>query len=150
MAPDTTNTDADRLEPEDVLALRPDQTADGEGTADEVVENPAELKSPLAELLTPETRFLVVDALIDERGNDGPLTVAQIAQQSGVSQPSISRHLPVLADYGIVEQGEKMGNARTWRVNWHHPVVQLLAMADDVSRFGRTEMLLGEQFVRDE
>lgn len=138
--PTDTENSTDGLTPADVRALRPTkQTEHDDNTS------PAATKSDLAEILTPETRFLVLDSLIASGGD--LMTVSQIGDAAGVSQASVSRHVNTLEEYGVVEQGEKMGNARTYRANVDHPLVQLLVMADNVVRFGSTKHLLDDQFL---
>lgn len=128
-------SEPDRLTPADVQELRPTQSAAASDSA----------SSDLAEVLTPESRFRLLEALVFEGGD--LMTVSQIVDRAGVSQATASRHLPALETFGVVREGEKMGNARTFRAAMDHPLVQLLRMAGAVVQTGTTPMLLEQQFV---
>ena len=103
--------------------------------------------SDLVQLLTPESRFRTLDALLSVAGD--AMTERNVAEQAGISQSSANRHLKALITEDLVQQVEKVGNARRYRANTGHPLVQLLAMADNIIRFGRTPSILDEHWVGD-
>ncbi|MGM0834808.1 MAG: ArsR/SmtB family transcription factor [Bacillota bacterium] len=49
-------------------------------------------------VLAEPNRMLIVELL-----RQGPLSVGEIAEQLGLNQPQVSKHLKVLSDAGIVE-----------------------------------------------
>jgi DNA-binding transcriptional ArsR family regulator len=64
---------------------------------------PLELIEHVAErfrVLGDATRLRMLRVLIDE----GPLTVGELVDRIGCSQPNVSKHLKVLADAGVVER----------------------------------------------
>lgn len=101
--------------------------------------------SDLVQLLTPDSRFRVLDALLGVNGE--PQTESQVAEQADVSQASANRHLKGLVDDDLVHLADKVGNARRYRANTDHPLVQVLAMGDRILRFGQSPQLLDDQWV---
>ena len=64
---------------------------------------PPELIEQVAErfrVLGDATRLRMLRVLID----DGPLTVGDLVDHIGCSQPNVSKHLKVLADAGVVHR----------------------------------------------
>lgn len=64
---------------------------------------PVELIEHVAErfrVLGDATRLRILRVLIDE----GPLTVGELVDRIGCSQPNVSKHLKVLADAGVVDR----------------------------------------------
>lgn len=102
--------------------------------------------SLLAAILTPRSRARIVDVLVGSPGED--LTVAEICEQADIDRGTFTRQKMPLLDVGIMEQGEQVANAKTYRINRDHPIAQLVGMLDQVLRFGTTSMLLDEQFVQ--
>jgi len=101
--------------------------------------------SLLAAALTPRSRVQIIDVLLgaaDER-----LSAAEICEAAGIDRGTFTRQERPLVDLGVMEQAGRVGNARTYRLNRTHPVVQLLGMLDQVFRFGTAAELLDEQFV---
>lgn len=47
---------------------------------------------------------------------DGEATVSELAEPFGLAQPTISKHLRVLEDAGLIEQGEKDAQRRPRRL----------------------------------
>lgn len=101
-------------------------------------------KTPFAELLTPRARVQIIDALL---GANEDLTASEVCDMAGIDRSTFHAHEDFLLTTGLVERPKKKGNAWVYRLNPHHPVVQLLTMADVVFRHGETPMLLEGQFV---
>lgn len=105
-------------------------------------------ESAFRQLFVPKTRALVVDVLVGERGD--ALTAREIANQhDDLSVSGVNRHREPLLDFGVIVKAGKRGNAMTYALNTSHPVAQLLAMTDDIMLWGRTELVLGDQFLAD-
>lgn len=130
----------DQLTPGDVAGLfpRPDETADPDSAAD--------VETAFVRLFAPRTRAGVLDVLVSDP--DRAWTVAEIVDHSGnVSTSGFERHKDALLASGVVQEAGKKGNAQTYRLNTHHPVAQLLVMLDTVIGYGKTPLLLEEQFI---
>lgn len=69
-----------------MLALTPDAQA-------------IEMKAKLFRGFADPSRLSIIEAL-----RDGPLSVGEIAEQTGLSQPNTSNHLSCLADCGLVRR----------------------------------------------
>jgi hypothetical protein len=131
---------SDSLTPDDVAGLFPrrDETADPDSAAD--------VATAFERLFAPRTRAGVIDVLWSDP--ERAWTVAEIVDHSGnVSTSGFERHKDALLSTGVVQEAGKKGNAQTYRLNTRHPVAQLLVMLDTVIGYGRTPMLLEEQFV---
>ena len=95
---------------------------------------------------TPKSRALILHVLLSQR--DEALTISEIASYPvELAKSSVHDHIDVLVDLGLVYKAGKKGNAQTYRLEDRHPVIQLLAMIDNVFLLGRTPQYLGEQFV---
>lgn len=116
---------------EQMVAFREEHAADGE--------------TLFAALFTPRARAAILDVLVGHPTDT--MTATQIIERAGIAQSSFARQKDALLDSGVMERGEKMGNASTYRLNTEHPVAQLLGMLDQVLRFGTTAELLEEQFI---
>ena len=64
--------------------------------------------APLFQALADPTRVRVVEAL-----GEGPRKAGELATLTGVSAPSMSRHLRVLLEAGLVEDERPRDDART-------------------------------------
>jgi hypothetical protein len=106
-------------------------------------------KSVFRSLFVPKSRALILDALISARGD--ALSAQIIANHhDDLSVSGVNRHREALLDQGVVVEAGKVGNAMTYQLNEHHPVVQLLAMLDNIVMWGETPMLLNEEFIAEE
>jgi hypothetical protein len=95
---------------------------------------------------TPKSRPLILHVLL--RQPDEALTITEIAAKSTeLGTSSIHNHIDALIDLGLVYEAGKKGNAQTYQLEARHPVVQLLAMINNVFLWGRTPPSLDEQFV---
>ncbi len=70
-----------------------------------------ELYAQVCRALSDPKRLLIIEAL-----RDGPLTVGQLAEAIGVSQPNASQHLAVLRERRIVVT-ERDGTKVRYRLN---------------------------------
>lgn len=96
-------------------------------------------------LFTPKSRTLILDALMSARGD--ALSAQTIANHhDDLSVSGVNRHREALLDLGVIVETGKVGNAMMYQLNKNHPVVQLLAMIDNIVMWGETPMLLGEEF----
>ncbi|MBZ5202654.1 winged helix-turn-helix transcriptional regulator [Planomicrobium chinense] len=68
------------------------------------------MKTLLNSLAEP-TRWNIVELL-----KKGPLTVGEIAEELGIRQPQVSKHLKVLSEAGIVAV-HPIGNRRVYQLN---------------------------------
>jgi DNA-binding transcriptional ArsR family regulator len=105
-------------------------------------------KSAFRQLFTPETRTLVLDVLVSERGD--ALTAQEIADQHlNLSVTGVNRHRDALLALGVIVEDGERGNAMTYALAREHPVAQVLAMLDDLLMWGETRPALDSQFVTD-
>ena len=103
-------------------------------------------KSLFERLFTPKSRALILDALLGDRGD--PMTVRMIVDRhESLSTSGFHRHKEALLDHGVMIEADKRGNAQQYALNINHPIVQLLAMFENIAMGGRTPPLLDEQFV---
>jgi DNA-binding transcriptional ArsR family regulator len=77
--------------------------------------------------LTEPNRLHIVELL-----RDGPLTVGQITQRLGLSQPQVSKHLKVLSEAAIVEV-QPQANRRIYRLR-REPFQELETWVDSFQR----------------
>ena len=77
--------------------------------------------------LTEPNRLHIVELL-----RDGPLTVSQITQRLGLSQPQVSKHLKVLSEATIVEV-QPQANRRIYRLR-REPFQELETWVDSFQR----------------
>jgi len=77
--------------------------------------------------LTEPNRLHIVELL-----RDGPLTVGQITQRLGLSQPQVSKHLKVLSEATIVEV-QPQANRRIYRLR-REPFQELETWVDSFQR----------------
>src|SRR5881394_2084911 len=82
--------------------------------------------APLFHALADPTRVRVVEAL-----GEGPRKAGELATLTGVSAPSMSRHLRVLLEAGLVEDERPRDDART-RVFHLRPVSDEQMVSSDV------------------
>ncbi|WP_067547676.1 ArsR/SmtB family transcription factor [Nocardia crassostreae] len=98
---------------------------------------PQRVKSSLADLvfgaLANPTRRDILDVLLD-----GERTVGDIAERFDMARPSVSEHLKVLRDCGLVSE-EKRGRHRYYRVE-PQPLHDLQSWLDPFERFWRSRM----------
>jgi DNA-binding transcriptional ArsR family regulator len=140
-----TDTDSpdEPLTLEDILRMRP--------TPDEpdVVDDLAEAKTALESLLTPRARLGILQELIHaNKMGEEPLTQSNLTDRNArVSRSAFYNHIDALLDYGVVEETDKVGNARRFRVVTEHPAVQALAMLDNIMMWGQTPQMLDDQFI---
>jgi len=74
---------------------------------------------------------------------DGEQSVQAIAERFDMARPSVSEHLKVLRDAGLVEE-DKRGRQRFYRVE-PHPLHELQSWLDPFERFWRARLhALGE------
>jgi len=109
------------------------------------VASPQNAESVLTAVLTPESRLRILGALVESGGE--PLIASRICDIAGVSKASFARQKTDLLDAGIMDEVDKVGNARRFALNKDHPAAQLLWMLDRVLSFGETTMALDEEFV---
>jgi len=143
MTPEATpEDDTDELTPAQVAdqarSLLPD-----DGTVEEAVG----VETPFTALLTPESRFRIIAALTEADGE--PMAVSRLVEIAGVSKASFHRHEDDLLGLGVMQEVDKVGNARRFALDKQHPAAQLLWMLDRVLSFGETSMALDEAFVLD-
>jgi DNA-binding transcriptional ArsR family regulator len=77
------------------------------------------MEADLCTALTDPTRLLILYAL-----DDRPCTVGELAQELQISQPSISRHLKVLRDRGLVH-GVRQGTSIQYQLTDRRPILAL-------------------------
>lgn len=106
-------------------------------------------ESVFSSLFTPKSRTLILDALISARSD--AISAQTIANHhDDLSVTGVNRHREALIDLGVVVEAGKVGNAMTYQLNRDHPVVQLLAMLDNLVVGGETPILLNEDFVAED
>jgi DNA-binding transcriptional ArsR family regulator len=81
------------------------------------------VKAKLLSGLAEPSRLVILEAL-----RAGPLTVGELVQRTGLSQPNTSNHLACLADCQLVER-EPDGRYVRYRLK-HTGVEQILSLAD--------------------
>lgn len=69
-----------------------------------------EAAAPLFAALGDETRLRLVRRLAGE----GPLSITQLTEDTGVTRQAVTRHLDVLRDAGLVRD-QRIGRERLWR-----------------------------------
>ncbi|MBO3832923.1 MAG: winged helix-turn-helix transcriptional regulator [Candidatus Brockarchaeota archaeon] len=67
-------------------------------------------KARVFEAFSDPARLKIVDFL-----RDGGKCVSEIAEKTGILQPSVSRHLKILKECGIVKES-KLGSKRVYRI----------------------------------
>lgn len=89
--------------------------------------------------MTPQKLDIVFQALADQtrrgilaRLAKGEATVNELAAPFGISQPSISRHLKVLEEAGLIERGERSAQFRPRRLKTE-AVVEARAWMEQLS-----------------
>lgn len=63
-----------------------------------------QLYAGLCKALADPKRLLIIEAL-----RDGPVTVGELAEEFGLSQPNVSQHLAILRDRNVVN-ADRSGN----------------------------------------
>jgi DNA-binding transcriptional ArsR family regulator len=86
---------------------------------------PVALKAKLFRGFADPSRLAILHAL-----RDGPQTVTEIVEASGLSQPNVSNHLACLRDCGLVA-AEQKGRFVRYRLS-DERVGKLLALADEL------------------
>jgi len=100
-----------------------------------------ELHARVCKAIADPNRLLIINEL-----RDGPMSVGEIAEALGISQPNASRHLAVLRDRGIVttqragssvyyaltsqkivQAVDLLGDFMAEELGWRPPAVQTLA-----------------------
>jgi len=116
--------------------------------SDGTVDASDDVETPLTALLTPESRFRIIAALVE--ANHDPLKISRLCEIAGVSKASFARHEDDLLEVGIMREVDKVGNARRFALNEAHPAAQLLWMLDRVLMTGETSDALDDRFIFDE
>lgn len=103
-------------------------------------------ESPFLRLFSPRSKAAIVDALLSAGGE--PKTVSELSEMNEhVTSSSFNRHRDDLEAYGLLEQDGKRGNARVYSINTSHPLAQSLKMVENVILYGKTPMVLDEEYV---
>jgi DNA-binding transcriptional ArsR family regulator len=132
------------------LGVAPDSTENESFTPEDVMSHnyrpEREPGALFVQAFTPKSRALILHVLLSQPAE--ALTISEIAAYPvELAKSSIHGHIDALVDLGLVVEAGKKGNAQTYRLENRHPVIQLLAMIDNVFQLGRTPQYLGEQFV---
>lgn len=134
---------------EPVTEIRTDGAGGDYPTEDTVIDSLEEaqaLDSPFLGLFTPRAKAAIVDALLEERGE--PRTVSELAEiNEHVTSSSFNRHREDLEDYGLLKACGKRGNAQTYAIDVEHPLSQALLMVENVITFGKTPVVIDEQYI---
>lgn len=85
----------------------------------------SELQAKLFRGFSDPSRLSILEAL-----RDGPLTVSEIVQVTGLSQPNVSNHLGCLRDCGLVK-AEQRGRFVYYELS-DRRVERLLRLADEL------------------
>ena len=78
-----------------------------------------ELYAQVCRALSDPKRLLIIETL-----RDGPMTVGEIADSLGLSQPNVSQHLAILRERRIVAS-ERQGTSVRYRLNGDRVVTAL-------------------------
>lgn len=84
-----------------------------------------ELKAKLMRGFSDSSRLAILDTL-----REGPLTVTEIVEATGLTQPNVSSHLSCLRDCGLVAREQQGRNALYSLADGR--VVALLRLADEL------------------
>ena len=84
-----------------------------------------DLKAKLMRGFSDSSRLAILDTL-----REGPLTVTEIVEATGLSQPNVSSHLSCLRDCGLVAREQQGRNAVYSLAD--DRVVALLRLADEL------------------
>jgi DNA-binding transcriptional ArsR family regulator len=99
--------------------------------------------APVLTALADPTRLRVVQLL-----SDGPRRAGELAAAAGTSAPTMSRHLRVLLEAGVVADERPAEDART-RVFWLRPesIEPLRAWLDEVQAAGDEQLASFKQHI---
>lgn len=94
--------------------------------ADDVFEN-----NPMIEIFGKEGNIRILITLIDACGS--PLTVSDIADQSGVNRQTFYNNEKMLKKYDLIEEADKIGNAKRYRVDLtYEPIQKIMGLYDSM------------------
>lgn len=116
---------------------------------DEIVETMEQVRaieSPFEKLLSPRSRVAILDVLVEEGGR--ALTVQEMVDRSDqITTSSFNRQKDDILEYGVIVEAGKRGNAQTYALNADHPVAQALKMVDNLLTWGKTPLLVDEEYL---
>lgn len=112
----------------------------------ETVEEAKHSKSRFEEVFSAPAKVAIVDVLLKTGAE--PLTTSEIVEASGeISRASFSRYRDELIVDGVMAERGKRGNAQLYSLDVESPVAQALKMVDNLIGWGKTPMLVDEEYI---
>lgn len=86
--------------------------------------------SLLVEFLSDTPKLKIIAALLTEGSYE--VYVSQLAEMAGVARQTLyNDHLEDLKEWGIIEEGRKVGNSQLYRLNVQSPLVAILGLLQE-------------------